>query len=401
MKIFPVLALSTSPLLADISLDPTFHFNSVIGDTSADSFSEIGGHAHDPNDNFAVQGFEPGLNLRVDDWLAGFTNINVFTDSNHEVDWELEEAFLKFKNLPGGFELRGGRMLARIGLQNNQHLHAWTLVNSNLTTSQFLGEEGLMSEGIELTWRKDFDKGFFAISTNFSNTASHHHHADEDDHGDHEDEDDHGDEDHHGDEDDHEHEHSSEDAFMEDNVFVTRALFGYNQSDFHQHRLGINTAWGKNGYGRDTSMHSIDYVYTWRENGLELGGREFSVGAEYFYRDVEWIGEEDPTLRGATSQNSFMAFANYRFHPQWIAGIRYEYLEGAIGGADIHMGETEYAFESSGRERITLALTREFRHSDIMLSTIRLQYSHDNLEEESADSIWLQFGFDFGGPEVR
>ena len=397
MKIFPVLALSTSPLLADISLDPTFHFNGVIGDTSADSFSEIGGHAHDPNDNFAVQGFEPGLNLRVDDWLAGFTNINVFTDSNHEVDWELEEAFLKFKNLPGGFELRGGRMLARIGLQNNQHLHAWTLVNSNLTTSQFLGEEGLMSEGIELTWRKDFDKGFFAISTNFSNTASHHHHADEDDHGDHEDEDDHGDEEDH----EHEHEHSSEDAFMEDNVFVTRVLFGYNQSDFHQHRLGINTAWGENGYGRDTSMHSIDYVYTWRENGLELGGREFSVGAEYFYRDVEWIGEEDPTLRGATSQNSFMAFANYRFHPQWIAGIRYEYLEGAIGGADIHMGETEYAFESSERERITLALTREFRHSDIMLSTIRLQYSHDNLEEESADSIWLQFGFDFGGPEVR
>jgi len=397
MKIFPVLALSTSPLLADISLDPTFHFNGVIGDTSADSFSEIGGHAHDPNDNFAVQGFEPGLNLRVDDWLAGFTNINVFTDSNHEVDWELEEAFLKFKNLPGGFELRGGRMLARIGLQNNQHLHAWTLVNSNLTTSQFLGEEGLMSEGIELTWRKDFDQGFFAISTNFSNTASHHHHADEDDHGDHEDEDDHGDEEDH----EHEHEHSSEDAFMEDNVFVTRVLFGYNQSDFHQHRLGINTAWGENGYGRDTCMHSIDYVYTWRENGLELGGREFSVGAEYFYRDVEWIGEEDSTLQGAASQQSFMAFANYRFHQQWIAGIRYEYLEGAIGGADIHMGETEYAFESSGRERITLALTREFRYTDIMLSTIRLQYSHDNLEEESADSIWLQFGFDFGGPEVR
>jgi len=397
MKIFPVLALSTSPLLADISLDPTFHFNGVIGDTSADSFSEIGGHAHDPNDNFAVQGFEPGLNLRVDDWLAGFTNINVFTDSNHEVDWELEEAFLKFKNLPGGFELRGGRMLARIGLQNNQHLHAWTLVNSNLTTSQFLGEEGLMSEGIELTWRKDFDQGFFAISTNFSNTASHHHHADEDDHGDHENEDDHGDEEDH----EHEHEHSSEDAFMEDNVFVTRVLFGYNQSDFHQHRLGINTAWGENGYGRDTCMHSIDYVYTWRENGLELGGREFSVGAEYFYRDVEWIGEEDSTLQGAASQQSFMAFANYRFHQQWIAGIRYEYLEGAIGGADIHMGETEYAFESSGRERITLALTREFRYSDIMLSTIRLQYSHDNLEEESADSIWLQFGFNFGGPEVR
>lgn len=393
MKTISVLALSASPLLADISLDPTFHFNGVVGETSADSFGEIGGHAHDPNDNFAVQGFEPGLNLRVDDWFAGFTNINVFTDSDNDVDWELEEAFLKFKNLPGGFEFRGGRMLARIGLQNNQHLHAWTLVNSNLTTSQFLGEEGLMSEGVELTWRKDFDQGFFAISTNFSNTASHHHHDEDDDHDDH-------DEDEEG-HDEHEHEHSSEDAFMEDNVLVTRALFGFNHNDFHQHRLGINTAWGENGYGRDTSMHSIDYVYTWRENGLEPGGLELSVGAEYFYRDVEWIGEDDPSLRGASSQNSFMAYIDYRFHPKWIAGFRYEYLEGASGGADIHMGETEYAFQSSERERVTLALTREFRHTDIMLSTIRLQYSHDMLEDENADSIWLQFGFDFGGPEVR
>ncbi len=377
------LAISTSPLLADISLDPTFHFNGIIGDTSANSFSEIGGHVHDPNDNFAVQGLEPGMNLRVDDWLAGFTNINVFTDSNHEIDWELEEAFLKFKNLPGGFEIRGGRMFARMGLQNNQHLRAWTLVNSNLTTSQFLGEEGLMSEGVELTWRKDFDRGFFAISSNFSNTDSHHHHSDEEGHR----------EDEHG--------QSSEDAFMEDSVFVTRALLSYNWNDFHQNRLGINTAWGENGFGRDTSMHSIDYVYTWRENGIELGGREFSIGAEYFHRDIEWMDEDDPILLGSTSQNSLMAFINYRFHPQWIAGLRYEYLEGASGGADIHLSETEYAFESAERERLTLALTREFRHSDIMLSTIRLQYSHDNLEEENADSIWLQFGCNFGGPEIR
>jgi hypothetical protein len=369
-------------MLADISLDPTFHFNGIIGDTSANSFSEIGGHVHDPNDNFAVQGLEPGMNLRVDDWLAGFTNINVFTDSNHEIDWELEEAFLKFKNLPGGFELRGGRMFARMGLQNNQHLHAWTLVNSNLTTSQFLGEEGLMSEGVELTWRKDFDRGFFAISSNFSNTDSHHH-RDEEGHG----------EDEYG--------QSSEDAFMENSVFVTRALLSYNWSDFHQNRLGINTAWGENGYGRDTSMHSIDYVYTWRENGIELGGREFSIGAEYFHRDIEWMDEAEPILLGATSQNSLMAFVNYRFHPQWIAGFRYEYLEGASSGADIHLGETKSAFESAERKRLTLALTREFRHSDIMLSTIRLQYSHDNLEEENADSIWLQFGFHFGGPEIR
>jgi hypothetical protein len=84
-----------------------------------------------------------------------------------------------------------------------------------------------------------------------------------------------------------------------------------------------------------------------------------------------------------------------------LLAFRYEYLAGASGGADIHLGETEYAFESAKRERLTIALTREFRHSDLMLSTIRLQYSHDDLENENADSIWLQFGFNFGGPEIR
>jgi hypothetical protein len=388
MKCFTVLVLTTAPLLSQIKIDPVLHFNGVIGDTSASSLSAVGGHAHDPNNHYAVQGFEPGLNLRVDDWLAGFANINSFTTSDHAFDWEIEEAFLKLQNLPGGVEIRGGRMLNRIGLQNNQHLHAWNLVNSNLTTSRFLGEEGLLTEGAELTWRHDFDRGFFALSTNFGNASSHDPHEEE--------EEDHGDEDH----DDHEG-HASENAFMEDNVITTRALFSYNRSDFHQHRFGLNTARGENGYGRETSLHSLDYVYTWRENGLELGGRSFSVGAEVFYRDVEWQGEEDPTNRGSSSQNTWMAFANYRFHPQWIADLRYENQSGALGGGEMHLGEFEYAFESESRERMTLALTREFRHTPLSISTVRLQYSHDTLEEGNADSIWLQFGFDFGGPEVR
>lgn len=392
MRPLILLLLACSPVFSEIKLDPTFHFNGAVGQTSADAFRDIGGHAHDPNNDFSVQGFEPGLNLRVDEWLAGFTNLNVFTTADHDVDWEVEEAFLKLKNLPGGFEVRGGRMLNRIGLQNNQHLHAWTLVNSNLSLSRFLGEEGLMTYGGELTWQHDFDRGFFAISTNFGNAVSH---EDHDDHGDEDEDEDHDGEDHHADHD------SSEDAYLEDDIVTTRILFGYNTTDFHQHRVGLNTAWGKNGFERQTFLASLDYVYTWRENGLEQGGRSLSVGAEYFIRDVEWRSEEDPERRGSSSQNSVMAFADYRFHPQWIAGLRYEYLDGARGGGEFHEGELEYAYNSPSRERLSLALTREFRHQDTLISTIRLQYSHDNLEEGNADSVWLQFGLDFGGPEVR
>ncbi|MEJ6568266.1 MAG: hypothetical protein QNL80_05325, partial [Akkermansiaceae bacterium] len=132
----------TAPLWAEVQLDPTLHINGVIGATSASSLEEVGGHAHDPNDNFALQGIDLGLSLRVDDWLAGFINANVFTDSHHELDVELEEAFLKFQELPGGFDLRVGRFMNRLGRQNNKHLHSWDYVNSDLFTSQFLGEEG-------------------------------------------------------------------------------------------------------------------------------------------------------------------------------------------------------------------------------------------------------------------
>ena len=378
MRILFFIALTTSLSLADINLSPTLHFNGLIGDTSASSFEDTGGHAHDPNANFALQGLDLGLNLRVDDWFAAFVNRSLFTTSDHRVDSELEEAFVKFKNFPGGFEIRGGRFLNRLGLQNNRHLHSWNFVNANLSTSQILGDEGLITEGIELTWQQEFDQSFLALTASYGKAAEHPH-----------------DEDHNG----HDHE-SSNNARFSDDLITARALFGYNHTDFQQHLLGLNAASGDNGYHRDSSLHSIDYTYTWRENGLESGGRSFSVGAEYFHRDVQWSHPENPANRGSSTQNGLMAFASYRFTDQWIADLRYEHLQGRSAGSEIDMGKVEYAFASATRDRFSVALSREFEDKELF-SHIRLQYSHDDTKEGKDDSIWLQFGFDFGQGEVR
>ncbi len=375
----PFFALTTSLSLADIDLFPTLHFNGLIGDTSAPSFEDIGGHAHDPNENFALQGLDLGLNLRIDDWFAAFVNGNIFTNSDHKLESEWEEAFVKLKNLPGGFEIRGGRFLNRLGLQNNLHLHSWNFVNANLSTSQFLGEEGLITEGIELTWQHEFEQSFLALTTSYGKAAVHAHEE----------------EDHLG----HDHE-SSDDARFTDDLVTARALFGYNHTDFHQHRFGLNAAWGDNGYHRNSSLHSIDYSYTWRENGLEAGGRSFSIGAEYFHRDVQWAHPENAVNRGSSSQNEVMAFATYRFADQWIADLRYEHLQGRSAGPEIDRGEIEYAFASPTRDRFSIALTREFEYKELF-SHVRLQYSHDDTDEGKDDSIWLQFGINFGRGEVR
>lgn len=377
----------TAPLWAEVQLDPTLHINGVMGATSASSLEEVGGHAHDPNDNFALQGIDLGLNLRVDDWLAGFINTNVFTDSHHELDVELEEAFLRFQELPGGFDLRVGRFMNRLGRQNNKHLHSWDYVNSDLFTSQFLGEEGLTSEGVELTWLAEFDQTFFAISSSYGQAATHEGHDE-------------------GHDEDHDegpadpHDNGSESAYFSDDLITARAFFGYNRSDFHRHRLGLNGAWGDNRYDRDTNLYSLDYTYTWRENGIESGGRELSLGMELAYRDVAWQHPDNAANIGNVSQSTFAAFASYRFAENWTTAVRYEHLQGREAGAELHLGDIEYAFDSKKRDRISLALTRSFDlggHD----SFLRLQYSHDELPGESADSIFLQFGLNFGPGEVR
>ena len=378
MKTLTFLALSTSlTLAADINLYPTLHFTGVAGETTADSFGTVGGHGHDPNDEFAVQGIDAGINLTVDNWFAAFANINVFTDSERELDAELEEAFVKLHNLPGGFEIRAGQFLNRIGLQNHIHLHGWDFVNSNLSTSQLLGEEGLFTEGVEVNWARHFNQSFIALTASYGKAAEHE--EEEEEEGANE---------------------GTESAFFDHDLITARALFGYNQSDFHQHRLGLNGAWGDNGFGRSNSLHSIDYTYTWRENGLEPGGRSFSVGAEFYNRNVRFVNPINSDNQGSTSQNGYMVFAQYRFAEKWVAGFRYEHIQGREAGPEFDNGDIEFAFAPEERDRLSLALTHEFQHHDFD-SYARLQYSHDQTDEGNDDSIFFQLGFNYGAGEIR
>ena len=377
MKTLSILALTTSLSLAELELYPTLQFNGVIGDTSADSFGDVGGHGHDPNNEVAIQGIDVGLNLILDNWLTGFVNINAFTDAERELDSELEEAFLRFHNLPGGFEIRGGRFQNRIGVQNHLHLHSWDFANANLSTSQFLGEESLFTKGVELNWIREFGPAFVALTASFGETPDEEHGDEEEEEG-----------------------GNSEEALFDGEVFTGRALFGYNQTDFHQHRLGFNGVFGENGYNRDTNLFSVDYTYTWRENGLEPGGRSFAIGAEYFYRDVEFASENNSANRGSTSQSSFMAFANYRFAEEWTASARYEHLQGRTGGGELINGDVDFAFVAAERDRVSLALTRDFQYQELD-SLVRLQYSHDDLDGQKEDSVFLQIAFKFGKGEAR
>ena len=118
-----LLVLTVSTLTAaDFQLDYNAHLNMAFGQATVDE-STVAAHAHDPNDEFTLQGLEINLSARYGDHLAGFVSYNTFLDADNKIDGEFEEAFLKLEELPAGFELRGGRFLNRVTSQNNQHLH--------------------------------------------------------------------------------------------------------------------------------------------------------------------------------------------------------------------------------------------------------------------------------------
>ncbi|MGC6582609.1 MAG: hypothetical protein ACON4K_09840 [Akkermansiaceae bacterium] len=383
-----LLALgAVSSVSAEIKIEPTLHFTAVGGTTSADSISELAAHAHDPLDEVGIQALEMGMNLHLDEWLKGFVNVTAFTDSAGDLDAEWEEGFLKLVDLPFDLEVRGGRFLNRFGSQNNRHLHSWNFVDANLSTSTFLGEEGLFTEGGELSWSKEFDQGFFVLNGSFGNAVVHDHHGEEEDH--------HGEEENHdGDEieEEHGHEEGAENAYFNDTFWTVNALVGFNQNDFNQHRFGLNLAQGDNAYdGGESEVFSADYAFAWRENGLEPGGQSFSAGAEFFHRNVVYEVGEDASHIG------WMLFAAYELNKDWRFDFRYDRINEVEAG----LHEDEYEFAIHGRERYSLAATRALQISDESLARVRLQYNHDKLEEGSEDSIWLQFSYDFGRGEVR
>jgi len=398
MRNLALLVILPSVAQAEFQLEPTLHLNAVTGLTSSGEPKDLANHAHDPIDDLGLQGLELGMNVRYHTWLEGFANINSFTDSEGELGSEWEEGFLKLPDLPGGFSLRAGRYLNRFGLQNNVHLHGWDFASGNLSTPRFLGEEGLTTEGAELTWLREFDQGFFALSGSFGKIASHGHdhgHGEEEGH----------EEEGHEEEGHEEHGHSddtTEKGYFGDTAWSVRALLGYNQSDFHQHRFGISAAGGENNYGsgRDTELIGVDYSYTWRENGLEEGGKEASFGVEYIHGSVDWVHEEDADEFGTASSGTFMAYANYRFLDNWVGSARYEKSNGRQEGFELHEGEAEYAYLIPDQERFTAALTHVFPVGDFD-SHVRLQYQYDDLPEDTVHSIWLQFQLSFGSGEIR
>lgn len=380
---------------------PHAHFQAVYGTTSADDVEHLGAGHHDPTrDDWTIQGFEFGTSVRLGEYFEAFGAYHVWQDSStYDWDGQFEEWFGKIKNLPGGFELRGGRYLNRFGLHNSVHLHGWSYVDNNLVNGRFLGDDGLYTIGGEATWNLP-TPWTSVLSFSVGEVPEHEHeHV-------------------HGAE-EHEHEHPAfegEDALFEKTVFVLNWTNQFNYNDFHQFRAGASGAWGKNKMGKTTQVYGVHFQYEWRQNGFEAGGSYFRWRTEAMYRAFDYYSlheeeaheeehaheegeteeehaehEEDHgshVHRGSEREFGIYTALAYGFDNGIELGLRGEYVGGV---ANTELDE---------RYRVSPVATYYFNKNRTLY--LRAQYNFDHSNDFGEEhSVWAQIGFNWGGPEVR
>ncbi len=66
--------------------------------------------------------------------------------------FDVEEGYFMTRNLPLGFQIKGGKFLSGIGRINEQHAHYWDFANMPLVYKTFFGPEGLNEVGAQINW---------------------------------------------------------------------------------------------------------------------------------------------------------------------------------------------------------------------------------------------------------
>lgn len=397
--------------LFDGKITFSLYGNAVYGGTTGEmeSLYEAG---HDPNrEDWTVQGIEPGISLRLNDHFEGFATGVLFTDSEGDWDMELEELFGVVRDLPGGFDIRVGQILNRVGIHNTHHLHSWDQVDMPMVMARFLGEDGLITRSAELNWRAPIGDPLTSttqFTASYGEVRPHDAHG----HG--------GGHDEHGDEhDEHGESFEAEGAEFNDRVFSARVMHRHRFDDFKSVTFGGSYIYGDNEFGRHNHVGGLDAEYVWRENGLEPGGRALRWRTELFVRDVaarsgelheehdahededhaehddhDGQADDDHDEAAEMVSRSFTEFGAYtsvvyEWNSHWDTGLRIGY----VGGIS----------ELGLDERIRISPSVTYYPDANRRFHIRGQYNLDHGSEAGSDhSVWIQAGFSFGaGNEVR
>jgi hypothetical protein len=104
------------------------------------------------DEGFAGRGFnlnyaELTISAVVDPYFDLFTCFHL-----SEGEFEIEEAYVRTRSLPLGFQLKAGQFLSSFGRLNSQHDHYWNFSDQPLIYRGIFGESNLDEKGVQLNW---------------------------------------------------------------------------------------------------------------------------------------------------------------------------------------------------------------------------------------------------------
>lgn len=369
----------------NISLIGTF----VAGASTEEHVEDLQGGHHDPSRRgFGVQGIELALDGIVDPFFRAQANI-IFTPEGHGHGGgvELEEAYLETLALPGNLQIRAGQFFTEFGRHNTQHLHFWKFVDQPLINTRMFGPDGLRNPGVRVSWLMPttFYSELFLTAQDSTGETAYSFRND------------------HGFNDSHvffrparvDRDRGEEIRSLSDLLYTVRYAASTDLTESQTILGGVSAAFGPNSpteptgtqqgspAGR-TEIYGADFYWLWAPEGTGL------------YPFVSW--QTEAMWRRFEMRNPTNVFEDYGFYSQvnygftrgWVAGLRYDWVRGAMADVVDRGGDS---LELANRWRLSPNLT----YYPSEFSKLRLQYNYDERSGIGTDhSVWLQWEFALG-----
>ena len=367
--------------LLDLSIDLLM----AAGTSTAqnDEIQKLQAGGHDPHiRGFTIQNLELTATGAVDPYFTGEVHLVYFIDRDGASQFELEEGFFTTTGLPLGLQVRGGQMFEQFGRINPQHPHSWNFVDQPVVLSRFMGEDGLRSQGVEVSWLAPTPWYLILLGGVYNATGGT--------------------------------EYSfvnvDEPPFpgeiggqrtrsLKDMQYLGRIASNFDLGDTIASTVGGSWVHGPNSTGpsADTDIWGLDFYLRWKPLETDQGWPFLQFQAEWMGRQFErGSGFDGTTVFEHKTYWDWGWYAQvvWGFTPHWTAGVRFDNAHGQLSAEDPDDARHD------PRYRVSAQVT--FYPSEF--SKIRLQYNYDHAShidsahdsQNDEHSIWLQFEFLLG-----
>lgn len=366
------------PVTPRLPVDIGVVTTAVVGTSTAsdEELAGLQGGGHDPHGRgFSVPNVELILAGDPVSWLHAEVRIVTFIDHEGETGLELEEAYVRTRDIPGGIEVTAGQYFTPFGLFNTEHPHTWAWLDQPVVGSRIFGADGMRGQGATLAL--DVPAAWSRVQATVQNARGETMAS-----------------------------FASEDGIagypvgehevhaFDDLVTVLGWRGRVALSPTAVLRLGADAAFGPNTAGSDT--HTAIYG---GHVALRIANDTYGLGRGGILASVEVIGrdyEVDEYVDGITypadtlHDLGVVAQVEVGLASEWTAGLRYEQ---ALGHGE-SVGGREADPLRDDRWRLSPLMTWR----PVEAVRLRLQYNLDDADhlDERAHTVWLGIDVVFG-----